>query len=159
MFDRFLKPLLHLATLKEEKLRKKLSPALFCPRKFVFWSGQNLVEATTSETQRCDNVPSTLSNVATERQPKPIVVTTSCASWAVNFNFIEKKIVFSSLIFALKILASDWFKIPPIYLRSLKVSCLWQFATLNSWNIWIFNFSGHLISMTFSTFKVCLWYR
>ena len=71
----------------------------------------------------------------------------------------KKKIGFSSLIFALKILASDWFKIPPIYLRSLKIPCLWQFATLNSWNIWIFNVSGHLISMTFSTFKLYLWYR
>ena len=35
----------------------------------------------TSETQRCDNIVTTLSDVATKIQPKPNVVTTSCASW------------------------------------------------------------------------------
>ena len=35
----------------------------------------------TSETQCCDNVVTTLSNVATKIQPKPNVATTSCASW------------------------------------------------------------------------------
>ena len=34
-----------------------------------------------SETQRCDNVTTTLSDVATKIQSKPNVVTTSCASW------------------------------------------------------------------------------
>ena len=34
-----------------------------------------------SETQRCDNVMTMLSDVATKIQPKPNVVTTSCASW------------------------------------------------------------------------------
>ena len=40
-----------------------------------------MVAVTTSETQRCDNVVTTLSDVATKKQPKPNVVTTSCASW------------------------------------------------------------------------------
>ena len=35
----------------------------------------------TSKAQRCDNVGTTLSDVATKIQPKPNVVTTSCASW------------------------------------------------------------------------------
>ena len=35
----------------------------------------------TSETQCCDNVVTTLSDVATKIQPKPNVATTSCASW------------------------------------------------------------------------------
>ena len=35
----------------------------------------------TSETQCCDNVMTTLSDVATKIQPKPNVATTSCASW------------------------------------------------------------------------------
>ena len=35
----------------------------------------------TSETQCCDNVVTTLSDVATTIQPKPNVATTSCASW------------------------------------------------------------------------------
>ena len=34
----------------------------------------------TSKAQRCDNVGTTLSDVATKIQPKPNVVTTSCAS-------------------------------------------------------------------------------
>ena len=37
----------------------------------------------TSETQRCDNVVTTLSDVAAKIQPKPNVVTTSCASWGI----------------------------------------------------------------------------
>ena len=37
----------------------------------------------TSETQRCDNVVTTLSDVAAKMQPKPNVVTTSCASWGI----------------------------------------------------------------------------
>ena len=40
-----------------------------------------MVVVTTSEIQRCDNVVATLSDVATKIQPKPNVVTTSCASW------------------------------------------------------------------------------
>ena len=35
----------------------------------------------TPETQRCDNVVTTLYEVATKIQTKPNVVTTSCASW------------------------------------------------------------------------------
>ena len=38
---------------------------------------------TTSETQHCDNVVTTLFDVATKIQPKLHVVTTSCASWDV----------------------------------------------------------------------------
>ena len=34
----------------------------------------------TSETQCCDNVVTTLSDIATKIQPKPNVVTTSCAT-------------------------------------------------------------------------------
>ena len=40
----------------------------------------------TSETQCCDNVVTTLSDVATKIQPKPNVVTTSCASWVETHN-------------------------------------------------------------------------
>ena len=40
-----------------------------------------LILVTTLETQRCDNVVTTLSDVATKIQSKPNVVTTSCASW------------------------------------------------------------------------------
>ena len=35
----------------------------------------------TSEIQRCNNVVTTLSDVATKKQPKTNVVTTSCTSW------------------------------------------------------------------------------
>ena len=35
----------------------------------------------TSEAQRCDNVVTTLSDIATKIQPKLNVATTSCASW------------------------------------------------------------------------------
>ena len=48
-----------------------------------------MVVVTTSETQRCDNVVTTLSDVATKIQPKPNVVTTSCASW-VAWKWVEK---------------------------------------------------------------------
>ena len=48
-----------------------------------------MVGTTTSVRQLCDNVASTLSNFATERQPKTNVFTTSCASWD------ETKLVFS----------------------------------------------------------------
>ena len=37
----------------------------------------------TSETQRCGNVVTPLSDVPTKIQPKPNVVTTSCVSWIV----------------------------------------------------------------------------
>ena len=37
----------------------------------------------TSETQCCDNVVTTLSDVATKIQPKPNVVTTLCGNWVV----------------------------------------------------------------------------
>ena len=33
------------------------------------------------DTQRCDNIVTTLSDVATKMQPKPDVVTSSCTSW------------------------------------------------------------------------------
>ena len=36
----------------------------------------------TSEAQCCDDVVTTLFDVATKIQPKPNVATTSCASWA-----------------------------------------------------------------------------
>ena len=39
----------------------------------------------TLERQRCDNIASTFSDVATKRQPKTNVATTSCTSW-VGFN-------------------------------------------------------------------------
>ena len=45
-----------------------------------------MVVVTTSETQRCDNVVTTLFDVATKIQPKPNVVTTSCASWVETHN-------------------------------------------------------------------------
>ena len=48
-----------------------------------------MVVVTTSETERCDNVATTLSDVATKIQPKPNVVTTSCASW-VAWKWVEK---------------------------------------------------------------------
>ena len=55
----------------------------------------------TSETQCCDNVVTTLSDVATKIQPKPNVATTSCASWEAikcpqNFFAILRKIVLLS---------------------------------------------------------------
>ena len=45
-----------------------------------------MVVVTTSETQRCDNVVTTLFDVATKIQSKPNVVTTSCASWVETHN-------------------------------------------------------------------------
>ena len=44
----------------------------------------------TSETQCCDNVVTTLSDVPTKIQPKPNVATTSCAGWVTfrNRNFM-----------------------------------------------------------------------
>ena len=40
-----------------------------------------MVVVTTSETHHCENVVTTLSDVATKIQPRPNVVTKSCASW------------------------------------------------------------------------------
>ena len=51
-----------------------------------------MVVVTTSETQHFDNVLTTLSHVATKTQPKPNVVTTSCASWDKSyFQDVTKK--------------------------------------------------------------------
>ena len=44
----------------------------------------------TSETQCCDNVVTTLSDVATKIQPKPNVAATSCASWEEANNILKK---------------------------------------------------------------------
>ena len=44
----------------------------------------------TSETQCCDNVVTTLCDVATKVQPKPNVATTSSASWEDTFNSTTK---------------------------------------------------------------------
>ena len=50
----------------------------------------------TSETQCCDNVVTTLSDVATKIQRKPNVATTSCASWAILTLFSISRMVLKS---------------------------------------------------------------
>ena len=50
-----------------------------------------LVVVTRSETQRCDNVVTTLSDVATKIHPKPNVVTTSCVRWD-DGPFVQKQL-------------------------------------------------------------------
>ena len=52
-----------------------------------------MVVVTTLETQHCDNIVTTLSDVATKIQPKPSVVTTLFASWVYGkcyTNFFER---------------------------------------------------------------------
>ena len=53
----------------------------------------------TSEAQCCDNVVTTLSDVATKIQPKPNVATTLCASWVyTNYRTVSVLNAFSKII-------------------------------------------------------------
>ena len=58
-----------------------------------------MVVVTTSETQRCYNDVTTLSDVATNIQPKPNVVTTSCASRVVSFSYNVNKDLHDTVVY------------------------------------------------------------